>query len=244
MVVPSAAPEWWGSLIWLIVVAAASFLVAWLSGTHLGLRRPLYIALLFVMTGSLTFGYLAWLGVDYGQVATQHWGWGVLAAVVAAAVLSKPISHQPVTRHVQGRQRRWELVWEGGVYGTTEGLLLSALPAFIAWQLVHALDWGGTSGTLAGWGLALVAAASVVVIHHLGYWSFRNRILVPVALGLTVLTVGFLATGSWIAPVLGHILMHAQLTLHGTEMPPHERPIDAARSRTPSVLMTRAGLRA
>jgi hypothetical protein len=69
-----------------------------------------------------------------------------------------------------------------------------------------------------------MAAASVVVAHHLGYWDYRNKILVPITLGLTVQTVAFLVTGSWIAPALAHILLHSELIIRGSEMPPKDRP--------------------
>jgi hypothetical protein len=224
MPVPAQESAWWGSLLWLVGLAAVTFVFAWLSGTRLGIRRTWYIPLLFAVTVGLTLGYLEWLGVSFTQVASTRWGWGLLAAVAAAMLLAKPMSHQPVTRHVRGRQLRWELFWEGGVYGCTEGVLLSALPPFMTWQLVHALGWQGAAGGIARWSLPVLAAATVVVVHHLGYWSCRNQILIPITLGLTVLTIGFLITASWIAPALGHVLVHAEATVHGTEMPPHPRP--------------------
>ncbi|HET6964525.1 MAG TPA: hypothetical protein VFH58_07100 [Acidimicrobiales bacterium] len=224
MPIPIHEPAWWGSLIWLGGVTAAAFAVAWLSGTRLRIPRVWYVPLLLAVTAGLALGYVAWLGVGFRDVATARWGWGLLAAVIAPILLAKPMSHQPVTRHVQGSQLRWELFWEGGVYGTGEGVLLSGLPPFITWQMVHALGWQGTGGAVARWGLPILAAAVVVVIHHVGYWSCRNVILLPITLGLTVLTVGYLVTASWIAPALGHIFMHFEATLHGTEMPPHERP--------------------
>jgi len=224
MPVPSVEPAWWGSLIWLVGLALAAFLIAWLSGTRLRIRRVWYIPLLFVVTGGLTAGYVAWLGVGVNDLVTARWGWGLLAAVIAPVVLAFPMSRQPVTRHVRGRQLSWELLWEGGVYGSAEGVLLSALPPFMAWQMVHALGWTGNGGAVGRWALPILAAAAVVVIHHLGYWSCRNMILLPITLGLSVLSIGFLVTGSWIAPALGHIFMHHELTLHGTEMPPQERP--------------------
>lgn len=224
MPVPVHDPAWWGSLLWLIGVAAASFLAAWVTGTRLHIRRTAYVPMLFGVTAGLTVGYVTWLGVDVGDLVTARWAWGVLAGVVVAVLLLKPMSHQPITRHVRGRRLAWELVWEGGVYGTAEGVLLSALPPFIAWQMVHELGWHGTGGAIARWTLPVVAGAFVVVIHHLGYWHCRNKILVPITLGLGLLSIGFLVTASWIAPALGHILMHAKLTRQGTEMPPVDRP--------------------
>ena len=91
--------------------------------------------------------------------------------------------------------------------------------------MVQALGWRGFPGAIGWWALPIVAAATVILIHHLGYWSCRNVILLPITLGLTVLTVGYLVTASWIAPALGHIFMHFVATIYGVEMPPHERPL-------------------
>jgi hypothetical protein len=224
MPVPAQEPVWWGSLLWLAGVTAIAFLVAWSSGSRLDVRRGTYVPVLFVATAGLAVGYVAWLGIGFADVASTRWPWGFVAAVIAPIVLWKPLSHQPVVRHVHGRQLRWELFWEGGVYGLAEGVLLSALPPFITWQMVHALGWTGTAGGVARWALPIIAASAVVVIHHLGYWNCRNKILIPITLALSVLTVGFLATASWIAPALGHVFMHFEATIHGIEMPPVRRP--------------------
>jgi hypothetical protein len=42
MIVPTAAPVWWGSLLWLAAVAVAAFAVAWLSGTRLQIHKGPY----------------------------------------------------------------------------------------------------------------------------------------------------------------------------------------------------------
>jgi hypothetical protein len=246
MLVPVHEPVWWGSLIWLCAVTLAAFTVAWLSG-RLRIRRFWYIPLLFALTAALTIGYLAWLGVGFADVASTRWGWGLLAAAIVPVVLYKPLQHQPVTRHVQGKQLRQEFAWAGGVYGVAEGVLLSALPPFITWQMVHALGWdGGGVEAFARWALPIAAGAAVVVIHHLGYWNYRNKILLPITLGLSVLNVAFLVTGSWIAPALGHVFMHMEATVHGTDMPPNARPDGTSQPAIPTdsserVLATTSG---
>ncbi|HET7310705.1 MAG TPA: hypothetical protein VFJ17_05210 [Mycobacteriales bacterium] len=224
MIVPTHEPAWWGSLIWLGTVTVLAFGIAWSSG-RFRIPRVWYIPLLFVTTVGMAVTYVEWLGAGLGSVVSTRWGWGLLAAAIAPIVLYKPMQHQPVTRHVHGSRLRRELVWEGGVYGVAEGVLLSALPPFITWQMVQSLGWtGGGLQTVARWALPLVAGALVVVIHHLGYWNYRNKILIPIALGLSVLSVGFLITGSWLAPAIGHIFMHFEATVHGTDMPPNDRP--------------------
>ena len=50
-----------------------------------------------------------------------------------------------IDRPVEGRQRSTALGWEGVVYGTVEGVLLSALPPFMAWQMIHSTGWTGLS---------------------------------------------------------------------------------------------------
>ncbi|HET6965391.1 MAG TPA: hypothetical protein VFH58_11515 [Acidimicrobiales bacterium] len=233
MPIPTHEPVWWGSLLWLLGIAAASFGVAWLSGTRLRIKRPVYVALLLGVTLGLAAGYVAWLGVGVTDVLTARWGWGLLAAALAPVLLAWPVSHQPVTRHVRGRRLAWEMIYEGGVYGAAEGVLLSALPPFVTWQMVHALGWSGAGGAIARWALPIGAGAAVAVIHHLGYWNYRNKILLPISLGLSALSVAFLVTASWIAPALGHVLMHWELTIQGSEMPPQERPVRAEVSEPP-----------
>lgn len=229
MIVPAQEAAWWGSALWLGGVALASFGVAWLSG-RLSIRRAWYIPLLLLLTGGVSLGYLAWLDVDLGSVATHNWQWGVVAGVVAAALLYRPMQHQPVTRHVEGVQLRREIAWEGAVYGVAEGVLLTALPPYLGWQITQSLGWdGGGVEALGRWAVPILAAVAVVVIHHLGYWNYRNRMLVPIGLGLTVLTVAFLVTGSWIAPALGHVLMHVEATVHGTDLPPNPHGTTPAR---------------
>lgn len=238
MPVPVSAPAWWGSLLWLVGVGAAAFGVAWLSGTRLRVRRPVYIPLLVVVTGALTAGYVAWLGIGVERVVTARWGWGFLAAAVAGVILGFGMTRQPVTRKLHGGELRWALVWEGVVYGTAEGVLLSALPAFVTWQMLHSLGWAGTAGAFARWILPVVAAAAVIVVHHLGYWNCRNTVLIPITWGCSVLTVGYLVTASMVAPTLGHILLHFAALRHGLEMPPVERPVP--RSLLPVVVPPKA----
>jgi len=223
MQVSSTSAQWWGSLLWLVAVAVIAFGVAWLSGTRLHIRKGAYIPLLLAVTGGLSAGYLAWAGVGFNDVVTTRWEWGLLGGLVAAGLLAVPAARQPVDRPVHGRRRTVALAWEGIVYGAAEGVLLSALPPFIVWQMVHSLGWSGVLGGLARWVLPMMGGALVIVIHHLGYWDYRNKSLVKITPGLTVLSAAFLVTGSWIAPTLAHIALHSEFIVRGSEMPPHER---------------------
>src|SRR5512132_1460291 len=150
---PTAATaiSWLGALGWLAAIAAASFLVAWALTSRLGLRRTPYIAALALATGGLTVGYLAWSDTSLTSFATTHWGWGLAGAAVTGANLAQLSRHQPSGPRPHGWRLAAALAWEGVVYGSTEGPLLSVLPVLVTWQAFAAHGW--TSGT----GRSLVA---------------------------------------------------------------------------------------
>lgn len=235
MPVPVPAAPWAGSLLWLVGLSVVAFAVSWLLANRLQLGRFLYIGALSVVTGALFVGYLAWLGVSVVDILTAHWGWGLLAAPIAAAFGTFGMTRLPATNRRTGRALTVALLWEGIVYGITEGILLSALPAFMTWQAIHSLGWSGFGGGLARWTLPVLASILVIVVHHLGYAEYRNRQLIPISVGCGMLTVGYLVTASVIAPTLGHVLMHTAAILHGTELPPVVRPITVPPSRAETV---------
>jgi hypothetical protein len=240
MPVPVTPVPWVGSLLWLICVAVASFVVSEIVATRYRVTRGPYIAVLTVVVAALSVGYVAWAGLDPIQLLTTHWGWGVLAGLLIGAVLAAGVSRMPVEHRYTGESLGPRLFWEAVVYGIAEGVLLSTLPVLITWQMIHTLGWTGVAGTLAGWTLPIVASIVVIIVHHLGYWNYRNKELSTISLGCGLLSLGYLITGSPIAPTLGHVLLHAAALLHGEQLPPYPHPAastspdDAARTRTPA----------
>jgi hypothetical protein len=228
MPVPVSPIPWAGSLIWLAVLAAVSFLVTWVAAGKLRMPRTPYIAVLTAVTAALTAGYLAWAGISVTALLTTHWAWGLLAAPLCGAFLIVGMTKLPVTRRLTGRRLGVALLWEGVVYGTTEGVLLSALPVLMAWQTIHSLGWSGTSGAIARWTLPVAASIVIIIVHHLGYWEYRNHLLLPISVGCGLMSAGYLVTASPIAPVLAHVLSHATSLVHGAELPPHPHRAPAA----------------
>jgi hypothetical protein len=221
---PSQAAEPIGSILWLVAIIAGSFLVSWLVGTRWQIRRGPYIAVLGIATLMLTAGYLLWIGLDIGTVLATSWAQGIVAGIAAGAILGVALRRMPATLHRHGTEEGVAVGWEGVVYGVSEGVLLSALPAFAAWQLVHALGWSGAAGTVGVWLVALTASVVVIVAHHLGYWDYRNRRgMVPAVVACGLLTVAFLLTGSVVAPIVGHVVIHGVAIMRGVELPPHPR---------------------
>jgi hypothetical protein len=224
---------WPQAAAWMAGLLGAGFLVSWLATDVRHTPRNLYILILAVVTSGLTGGYLVWAGVDVAGFGTHRAAWGVLGGMVVALPVSRGITRLPATRRTE-RAAAGTLAWEGLVYGITEGVLLSALPALVVWNAADTAGWtAGWPGIVATWITALLASAVMIAVHHFGYWDYRNRQVLPVIAGCGLLTLAFLVTGSVLAPVIGHIAMHIAGILHGVELPPHAHT-DAAAPQQPA----------
>jgi hypothetical protein len=223
MATATASISWLGALGWLSAIAAASFLVTWVLTSRLGVRRTPYIGILALVTGGLAIGYLAWSDTDLADFVTSHWGWGLVGAAVTGTILATMMRDQPGGPRPHGWPLAGTLAWEGIVYGTAEGLLLSVLPVLVTWQAFAAHDWtSGTGRVLVAGTAAMLASLTVIVIHHLGYRGFGDPALLgTVMVGCGLLSLAYLLTASPLAAVGGHIIMHMAANLHGVELVPY-----------------------
>ena len=212
-----------GALGWLAAIAAAGFLVAWVLTSRLGMRRTPYIAVLALVTGGLTWGYLAWSDTNLTSFATDRWGWGLVGAAVAGAILAlvpspaarpPPPGVAPDGRPGLGRRRlrhcRGGMCCGAAGAGRLAGLRRPRLDQ-LGRPVAGCRDrrHGGTS-------------LAVIVVHHLGYRGFHTRAaLGPVLVGCGLLSLAYLLMASPLAAVGGHIVLHTALVLRGIEMPPY-----------------------
>jgi hypothetical protein len=223
---PGADPSigWWTFLVALAVIAVGSFLVTYVA-TDLGrMTRTPYIALLTLFTGVLTWAYLWASGTGAGEFLRIGWAWGVLGAAVTGAVTGLLVRRWPATlTKPRGAVALAKMAWEGLVYGATEGTLLSILPVLAVWQGGQALGWTGDWLGKIGVGvLAMAASVLVTGIHHLGYREFRGpQVRYPI-IACGFFSLAYLVTGSVIAPIGGHIVVHLVMVMRGVEMPPHQ----------------------
>ncbi|HEX6206995.1 MAG TPA: hypothetical protein VF058_01420 [Actinomycetota bacterium] len=218
--IEAGTPVAWGEgLVWLGGVIAAGFLISWALTDLLRMHRALYVGLLTLLAWGLTIGYVLRTGSGV-TFWVERWPWGLLGALVAGAFLAMMVSRRPAEREAD-RMGPGDALWEGVVYGSAEGLLLSVLPVLITWQLLGALGWGDAWRGLA----ALAASVVVIVAHHLGYPEYRGRTIVSPVIGCAVLSIAYLATGSPIAAIGGHIVLHLAMRLRGMELPPHTESV-------------------
>ncbi len=224
---PSADPSfaWQEAAGAFAIIAVTAFLVTWVV-TDLGqVSRTPYVAILGLTTLALSGGYLAWSGTSVTDLVTDGWGIGILAGVIASAVVTPGVRRLPTAPRAARSPSVGRFIWEGVVYGSAEAVLLATLPVLAVWQAAEALGWTDTvMGTAASGALAVVGALLVIAVHHLGYREFRGRAAerrlrgALVACGLQALA--FLITGSVLAPIVAHIVLHTQMIVRGIELPP------------------------
>jgi hypothetical protein len=229
---------WWSHLIWLLALTAGSFLVSWLFTDLFRLARSVYVGILAGVTAAFLYGYLSWINMDWRVFLSHQWIWGLVGAVIAGPLLIVLVaqvarrSQSPVLTPAprpKGLRLVGALVWEGIVYGTAEGLLLSVLPVLMIWQTFSALGWTQSwAGAILMGMIALVASLIVIVVHHLGYREFRGPLVAGAAMTCGILSVAYLLTVNPLAAVGGHIIMHTGAILRGTELPPHQEKVKHA----------------
>lgn len=242
---PSADPSiGWGTyFVALAVIVGGSLLVTYVA-TDLGrMTRTPYVALLVFFTGALTWAYLWASGTGAVEFLRIGWAWGLLGAVVTGAVTGLLARRWPATSsRPRGAAALAKMAWEGVVYGATEGTLLSILPVLAVWQGGRALGWTGDwSGKVGVGALAMAASILVIGLHHLGYREFRGpQVRFPI-IACGFFSLGYLLTGSVIAAIGGHIVLHLVMIVRGAEMPPHQETRPAQGSTADRFVYPRMG---
>jgi hypothetical protein len=225
MPVADPAFSWQEALAAFAIIAVAAFLVTWLLTDRLRIPRAPYIPMLLAVTLGLGVGYLAWSGTSPSDLLASGVGWGLAAGLIAAAVALPLVRRLPAHPHATGTRLVGLLLWEGLVYGIAEAVLLSTLPVLAVWQALVDLGWtDGGWATVGSGALAILGALLVILVHHLGYAEFRTKAGRPGLFGALavcgVQAIAFLVTGSVLAPIVAHIVLHGQLLLRGDELPP------------------------
>lgn len=210
-----------GSVSWLVAVGFVAFAITWLVADVLHVRRTPFIAILMLTVLGVTFAYATWSDSSFLDASKTNVGVGVVGGLVAAAIVFPLVRRLPPDPRSHGGRLAALLAWEGLVYGIAEALLLVTLPVVIVWQAAE------PDGASVLWRAAAVGAAGLVtLVHHLGYAEFRQpgaRTKLTGALvtcGLQALA--FVVTGSLWAPIVAHVVLHAQMLLRGVELPPVE----------------------
>jgi hypothetical protein len=178
-------------------------------------------------------------------ILRRRLGPGLALGVLGGLTLAWRVWADPPSTGPTGIWFVWDLVWRGVVYGTIDGLLLSAFPWLVTWRALG----GETAAVPLRVGLSLLALGcglGVTSAYHLGYPDFRGPKLAQATLGNAIATLPTLLAATPVASPLAHAILHVVAVVHDPQsdlfLPPHGRPaggddrLDEARQVTPVVV--------
>ncbi|MDX1395312.1 MAG: hypothetical protein R3195_13025 [Gemmatimonadota bacterium] len=213
------------SLGWLTAACVVGFVVPLAFSSWLGWQRGIFL----IPYVGITTVFLALYFRAHPMAAgglLDHWRAGLALSVLASAFLVMNVLGQPASAVPEGAAARvGALLWMGLVYGAVDGAFLNVMPVLAvrrAWP--SAVD-GSVRSRLGRGAVALGASLLVTAAYHLGYAEFRGLGLLPVLLGNGIITATYLLSGSPLAPIATHVVMHVAAVMHGMEttlqLPPH-----------------------
>jgi hypothetical protein len=217
---------WWGHLLWVAAAGVVGMGVAAVFAGLFELPRNLYLVFYVGIIGALLYSYVRWSGVDFKQLFSAHWVWGLLGGAVVGFFTVQTVLFQLASPAPRGLELGFALAWLGLIYGAVDALLLSVLPVFATWQALALRGWTARwPGRIAAAGLAVLASMLVIGLYHLGYPEFRGPQVLLVIAGVAIQSLAYLLTRSPLTPVIGHVAMHLAAVLYGissvSQLPPH-----------------------
>ena len=212
---------------WLAGGMAVAFSVPFVLADRLGLQRDLYYA---VYAATVVGLFIAWAR-DTDQslrvMIARRWrpavGLGIAFAAVSAFIAT---GAEDGSAHPGGIEFIGALVWRGVVYGTADGLLLSAFPILLVFAALRDSRLRHRAGGLLAVGaIAMIASLAMTAAYHAGYSDFRSDKLRKPITGDLIWSVPTLATLNPIGAPIAHVGLHVGAVAHNYDtdlfLPPH-----------------------
>ena len=191
----------------------------------LGLPRDVFVGIHAAIVTAFSLVFLRIERIDPRVQLRRRWLGGLIVGVLAGALLARTVLLQPASARPQGAALAWALTWDGALYGFADAILLSVLPVLAVYGARPAGELRNPAARWR-WGLtALAASLFITAAYHLGFAEYRGPGLLAPLIGNAVVTLSYLASGSPVAALLSHTVMHAAAVLHGlattVQLPPH-----------------------
>lgn len=218
---------------WVTAAGVLGFAISAVFTGWLRLSRTRFLLPYVSLAGIFLYGFLIVNEVNVGAVLRGNWVWGVLAGGLVGVFLVKTVRSQPLSRQSNGAGLVFDLAWAGLIYGMIDALFLNVMPAMAVWIGISQFDWAGTvMGKIAVGAAGLFASLLVTLTYHLGYPEFRNKSVMLVLVGNSLITLAFLLSGNPWGSIISHTVMHIAAVLQGAEttiqLPPHyQKKIEA-----------------
>lgn len=209
---------------WPAIAGVTGFFTSAVFSSLLHWDRDAFVGAWLVVAG-LTVA--AWVGTGRWSPAVQlrrRWVAGLMVGIVAGALLAFTVTRQPASAAPGGAAAVAPLLWLGLVYGTVDALMLNIIPVLSLYGAQPTTELHGVR-RLRWAGLALLGSLLVTAAYHAGFAEFRGAAMIQPLVGNLIITLTYLLSGSPLAPIAAHVIMHAAAVLHGaattSQLPPH-----------------------
>jgi hypothetical protein len=209
---------------WLAAAAIIAFAVPAVFSMGLRWERTLFLVPYVGSVGLFLAVYFSrhplsirqWIG---------YWPYAIIGTAAASFLLLGNIAGQPSSAVPEGWQLVLALGWVGLAYGAVDGLILNVFPVLAVQGASFFESRPPMQSRLSRGLFALGASLALTVVYHLGYTEFQRVAIVSAMIGNAIITLTYLSTGSPLAAVATHIIMHMAAVLHGMDttmqVPPH-----------------------
>ena len=218
----------WSMVGWVITATVLGFAISTVFARWLRFTRPRFLIPYVSLASIFLYGFMLVNEVNAVAVLRENWAWGVLAGGLVSIFLVKTVRSQPLSRQSNGAGLVIDLAWAGLAYGMVDALFLNVMPVMAVWIGTSEYGWTATPFGKITVGLAgLFASLLVTLTYHLGYPEFRNKSVMLVLAGNSLITLAFLLSGNPWGSIISHTTMHVAAVLQGAEttiqLPPHYR---------------------
>ena len=223
----------WSMVGWVITAAVLGFAISAVFAGCLRFSRTRFLIPYVLLACIFLYGFVLVNEVNLVAVLRENWVWGILAGGLVSIFLVKTIRSQPLSRQSNGAALVFDLLWAGLVYGMVDALFLNVMPVVVVGIGTSQFDWAGTiAGKIVVGLVGLFASLLVTLTYHLGYPEFRNKSVMLVLAGNSLIALAFLLSGNPWGSIISHTAMHVAAVLQGAEttiqLPPHyQKKIEA-----------------
>lgn len=216
----------WPMLGWVISASILGFGISAVFAGWMKLSRHRFLIPYVSIISIFLYGFITLNEIDVVGILTENWAWGILTGGMVSFFLVKTVRAQPVSRKTNGASLVFDITWAGLVYGIVDALFLNVMPVLAVWTAASHFGWAGTIlGNIVVGCLGLLASLLVTLAYHLGYPEFRNKSVLLVLAGNSLITLAFLLSASPLGSLISHTAMHVAAVLQGPEttiqLPPH-----------------------
>lgn len=174
---------------------------------------------------ALALLYIWRTGIMVSTQLRRRWLPGLIVGGLIGVVLVRNVLRQPASPAPIGADLATGALWLGLVYGVADAVLLTIVPVLSLYGSAPPDVMRTASGRLSRGALALLGSLVVTAAYHAGFAEFRGPALLAPLIGNGLVTAAYLVSGSAVAPLTAHVMMHLAAVAHGintaVQLPPH-----------------------